>query len=154
MARPTSDVVLKAYLGALIPELGGGARLATTLPEDRTVWAAAGFVTFGVVGGTPNSEVMQRRPVFGLQCWANAGDSPKPPWGKAASLAEAIVDLGERRDTGRLFGAAQPTNGAPFDPFVVTHFRVLTEPRKLIDSGSAYARFVLDVELWWSPLDA
>lgn len=83
--RATPELVATAWLKTVV-----GDRVATTLPKDNTSWAASGFVTLVVVGGTPNAYVPLRDPAIGVDCWAANLDSQKPPWNKAAALAEAI----------------------------------------------------------------
>ena len=147
VARPNNDIVLKAFLRAFVPELATGSLVAARLPADRTVWAASGFVTFLSVGGVYRPELVQRRPVYTLSVWANAGDSARPPWGKANELAEAIREVADNRKGGNVRPVGPNTHGR----FIVSNFVVLNEPRKITGDESAYARFDLDVELWWSP---
>ena len=83
--RPTPELVATAWLKTVV-----GDRVATTLPKDNTTWAASGFCTLVVAGGTPNLYVPLREPAVGVDCWAVNPQSQKPPWNKAAALAEAI----------------------------------------------------------------
>ena len=83
--RPTPELVATAWLKTVV-----GDRVATTLPKDNATWAASGFCTLVVAGGTPNLYVPLREPAVGVDCWANNPQSQKPPWNKAAALAEAI----------------------------------------------------------------
>lgn len=83
--RATPELVATAWLKTVV-----GDRVATTLPKDNGSWAASGFCTLVVAGGTPNLYVPLREPAVGVDCWANNPDSQKPPWNKAAALAEAI----------------------------------------------------------------
>jgi hypothetical protein len=84
--RATPELVATAWLRTVV-----GDRVATTLPKDNASWAASGFCTLVSVGGTPNLYVPLREPVMGVDCWAFNPDSQKPPWDKAAMLAEAIA---------------------------------------------------------------
>jgi hypothetical protein len=83
--RATPELVATAWLKTVV-----GDRVATTLPKDNASWAASGFCTLVVGGGTPNLYVPLREPAIGVDCWAFNGGSQKPPWNKAAALAEAI----------------------------------------------------------------
>lgn len=83
--RATPELVAEAWLKTVV-----GDRVATTLPKDNTSWSASGFVTLVSAGGTPNLYVPLREPAMGVDCWANNPGSQKPPWNKAAALAEAI----------------------------------------------------------------
>ncbi|MDX2697251.1 hypothetical protein [Streptomyces ipomoeae] len=83
--RATPELVATAWLKTIV-----GDRVATTLPKDNSTWAASGFCTLTSAGGTPNLYVPLREPVMSIDCWAVNADSQKPPWNKAAMLAEAI----------------------------------------------------------------
>jgi hypothetical protein len=85
LLRATPELVATAWLKTVL-----GDRVATTLPKDNTSWAASGFCTLVVAGGTPNLYVPLREPAIGVDCWAVNPQSQKPPWTKAAMLAEAI----------------------------------------------------------------
>lgn len=85
LLRATPELVAIAWLKTIV-----GDRVATTLPKDNASWAASGFCTLDTVGGSPNLYVPLREPVMGVDCWANNPNSQKPPWNKAAMLAEAI----------------------------------------------------------------
>lgn len=85
LLRATPELVAEAWLKTIV-----GDRVATTLPKDNTSWAASGFCTLVVAGGTPNLYVPLREPAIGVDCWAVNPQSQKPPWTKAAMLAEAI----------------------------------------------------------------
>ncbi|MGY6019592.1 hypothetical protein [Streptomyces spinosirectus] len=83
--RATPELVAEAWLKTVV-----GDRVATTLPKDNASWAASGFCTLVVAGGTPNLYVPLREPAIGVDCWAISPGSQKPPWQKAVKLAEAI----------------------------------------------------------------
>jgi hypothetical protein len=89
LLRATPELVATAWLTTVV-----GDRVATTLPKpaaDGSIsWADEGFVTLVTAGGTPNLYVPLREPVIGVDCWATNPGSQKPPWNKAAALAEAI----------------------------------------------------------------
>lgn len=85
LLRATPELVATAWLKTVV-----GDRVATTLPKDNASWAASGFCTLVVAGGTPNLYVPLREPAVGVDCWAVNPQSQKPPWNKAAALAEAI----------------------------------------------------------------
>lgn len=87
--RATPELVATAWLKTVV-----GDRVATTLPKPAAdgslSWAEVGFVTLVTAGGTPNLYVPLRSPAMGVDCWAVNPGSQKPPWDKAAMLAEAI----------------------------------------------------------------
>jgi hypothetical protein len=87
--RATPELVATAWLKTVVGDI-----VATTLPKpssDGTLsWETSGFVTLVTAGGTPNLYVPLRDPAIGVDCWAVNPQSQKPPWNKAACLAEAI----------------------------------------------------------------
>ena len=87
--RATPELVATAWLKTVVGDI-----VATTLPKPgnsgAVSWADTGFVTLVTAGGTPNLYVPLREPVMGVSCWAASPGSQKPPWNKAAVLAEAI----------------------------------------------------------------
>lgn len=89
---PTSELVAKAWILGL-PGIPTGA-VATTLPEDTDAWLT-GFVTATSLDGDPKLHFKKREVVMDITCWyqpAKAGG--KPPWNKAAQLAEKVFDGG------------------------------------------------------------
>lgn len=87
---PTSELVAKAWILGL-PGVPSGAA-ATALPEDRASWAA-GFVQVVALDGNPNMYVKKREIVLDITCWYQPKEgSNKPPWNKAAQLAEKVFD--------------------------------------------------------------
>lgn len=149
--RPTSDLVLRAFLTANVPAVLN--RVAAVLPEDRTTWRDFGFLQFASIGGTPEPGLQQRRPVYSLRAYATAPDSAsaRPDWAKANALIEEIITLEEKRN--RLAGGfARPVLPAAFTGAIVQNFVIHSEPRRIPGNPTGYARFDLDVELWWTPL--
>ena len=89
---PTSELVAKAWILG-IPGVPSGA-VATALPEDRAAWTA-GFVQAVALDGSPQLYVKKREIVLDITCWYQPKDgSNKPPWHKAAQLAEKVFDGG------------------------------------------------------------
>jgi hypothetical protein len=134
--RATPELVATAWLKTVV-----GDRVATTLPKpdlDGTLsWADGGFVTLTVVGGTPNLYVPLRTPAIGIDCWAANPQSQKPPWNRAAVLAEAIQ------------AACYDHPAIPQTVTLPTGYpaaRVLSaytvgEMRRIWDDASSYARY-------------
>ncbi|WP_435279335.1 hypothetical protein [Streptomyces sp. 1222.5] len=130
--RPTPELVATAWLKTVV-----GDRVATTLPKDNASWAASGFCTLVVAGGSPNLYVPLREPAIGVDCWANNPQSQKPPWNKAATLAEAIQAA--------CYDHAQIPQIVPM-PAGYPAARVLSayttgEHRRIPDDPSSYARY-------------
>jgi hypothetical protein len=140
LLRATTELVAVAWLKGVVGDI-----VSTTLPRDNTSWAASGFVTVATTGGSAGLYVPLRSPVVSVGCWAAARDSNRPPWNKAAYLAEQIQAATYDVDgTSRLL--TLPTNypGA----------RVLTayttyEPRRVPDDEASYAHFDFGLTLNW-----
>lgn len=89
---PTSELVAKAWILGL-PGVPSGAA-ASTLPEDTAAWPD-GFVQAVALDGTPGLHVKKRVIILDVTCWYQPKPgSNKPPWNKAAQLAEKVFDGG------------------------------------------------------------
>lgn len=130
--RATPELVTEAWLKTVV-----GDRVATTLPKDNSSWAASGFCTLVVAGGSPNLYVPLREPVIGVDCWANSPSSQKPPWNIAAALAEAIQAACYNHP-----GIPQTvTLPAGYPAAQVKSAYTTGEPRRIPDDPSSYARY-------------
>ncbi|MEU1309506.1 hypothetical protein ABZ419_11510 [Streptomyces cinnamoneus] len=138
--RATTEQVAVAWLKGIV-----GDRVSTTLPKDNTTWSASGFAVVTTVGGAANMYVPLREPVVSVDCWAVNPDSQKPPWGKAAWLAERI-------QAGCYDNATIPrllTLPAGYPAARVLSAYTAYEPRRVPDDASSYARFTLGLALHW-----
>lgn len=135
---PTNDLVAVAYLPRVI-ELDAS-HISTELPTDQTSWADSGFITVNTAGGTPHPDLPQRAPVLTLDFWAVKGK-----WNLAAKLAESVVDAFEGRMDNATFDVKTNYSRAR-----VLDGRVLTEPRKVRNDPSLFARLTLDLLLHWT----
>ncbi len=134
LLRATPELVAIAWLKTVV-----GDRVATTLPKDNASWAASGFCTIVTAGGTPNMYVPLREPVIGVDCWAVNPQSQKPPWNKAAALAEAIVAAcQDHRAIAKT--VALPTG---YPAAQVRSAYVTGDPRRIPDDPSSYARYTI-----------
>lgn len=132
LLRATPELVAEAWLKTVV-----GDRVATTLPKDNSSWAASGFCTLVTAGGTPSMYVPLREPVIGVDCWANNPQSQKPPWNKAAMLAEAIVAAcQDHRHIGQTV-----TLPSGYPAAAVRSAYVTGDPRRIPDDPSSYARY-------------
>ncbi|MFI1166563.1 hypothetical protein ACH4UM_23905 [Streptomyces sp. NPDC020801] len=132
LLRATPELVATAWLKTVV-----GDRVATTLPKDNSSWAASGFCTLVTAGGTPNLYVPLREPVIGVDCWAVNPQSQKPPWNKAAVLAEAIqAACYDHRAIPR-----SVTLPAGYPAAQVLSAYTTGEPRRIPDDPSSYARY-------------
>lgn len=132
LLRATPELVAIAWLKSIV-----GDRVATTLPKDNDSWAASGFCTVTTVGGTPNLYVPLREPVTGVDCWAVNPDSQKPPWNKAAALAEAIQAACYDHPT----IPQRLTLPAGYPQAQVLSAYTVGEHRRIWDDASSYARY-------------
>jgi hypothetical protein len=135
--RATPELVATAWLATVVGDI-----VATTLPKPGSDgalgWAATGFVTLVGVGGTPNMYVPLRDPAMGVSCWAVNPGSQKPPWGKAANLAETIVAATLDHPNVPRTALALP-GGYP--SVQVKSAYVTGDPRRITDDSSSYARY-------------
>lgn len=134
--RATPELVATAWLKTIV-----GDRVATTLPkpyaDGSLSWADVGFVTVVGAGGSPNLYVPLRTPVIGLSCWAANVGSQKPPWDKAAMLAEAIQAA--CYDHAAIPQTVTLPDGYP-GARVLSAYTV-GEHRRIHDDASSYARY-------------
>ena len=138
--RASTELVAVAWLKGIVGDI-----VATNLPRSNATWAASGFVTVTTVGGTPNLYVPMRAPVIAVSCWAVNPDSNRPPWNKAAYLAEQIQ------------AGCYDTTGTPrllTLPAGYPNARVLSaystyEPRRVPDDEASYARLDMGLTLNW-----
>lgn len=157
---PDSELVTQGWLAA-IPGWST-AMVGTTLPRIGPTgpmpdWVATGFVTVGVVGGTPASHVPQAQPAMSVNCWAvNAtcagpgqpiNVKPRPPWGDASQLAQQIRAAVYTLDKGPGRAVAMPVPG--YAHAAVMSALLLTEPRRVPADPAGFARYQFDLQLTW-----
>ncbi|MFB7244643.1 hypothetical protein ACFCYX_19545 [Streptomyces populi] len=134
--RATPELVATAWLASVVGDI-----VATTLPKptsDGTLgWATTGFVTLVTAGGSSNIYVPLRTPAMGVSCWAANPGSQKPPWGRAANLAESIVAA--TLDHPNVPKTLTLPGGYP-DARVLSAYTV-GDPRRITDDASSYARY-------------
>jgi hypothetical protein len=141
--HPTTELVAVAWLKAAVPYLG--ARVATELPTDNTSWSASGFTTVGPAGGSPDIYLPVSKPVVSLDCWGVSPNSGKPPWNLAAQQAEEI-----RRAALAHASAPQAVSlPAAYRSARVMNVIPRSEPRRIPGDAASYARFQMDLEIWW-----
>jgi hypothetical protein len=123
----------------------------TTLPRDKTLWAAAGFVQVGpVVGGAPDIHVEQRHTIVEIGTWAVNLNSVKPPWGKANTLAELVIrGCYDPRGGGRDVSGLLP---AGFDGARVQTVYPTSEPREFSPTENTAALYKFELAINWTAL--
>jgi hypothetical protein len=85
LLRATPELVATAWLKTVV-----GDRVATTLPKDNAVGRRPGSARSSSRAAPPTCTCRCANPHVGVDCWAVNPQSQKPPWNKAAALAEAI----------------------------------------------------------------
>jgi hypothetical protein len=139
--KANTELVAVSWLKG-VSGLGNG-MVGTTLPDDTSTWSTNGFVTVRVVGGAPGIYVPMRNPVVSLDFWAISPSSSKPPWGRAANLAE-LVRLGTDQAGRRV------TLPAGFPTVVeVKKAWFVSEPRRAFGDVGSYAHFIADMQMSW-----
>lgn len=139
---PTAEQVATAWVKALdgVPS----DKVATSLPGDQNAWASTGFVQLTVVGGSPGVDSQLYAPEFAVDVWAT-NTSGQAPWGRAGSLAAAIVwgcyhaELPVLVDPGAEFHLARVHAAIPH-----------SEPRRILGDAAGFARVQFDMGLVWS----
>lgn len=151
MKRPNATMVAQAWLktvsGLPIPSTAIG----RTLPnlEENSAAAASGFIQLeGVVGGSPETEVLKRQSVVGLNFWAppRGTNSDKPAWNKAGLIVEAVVEAtyGDALEIQRLL--PMPTG---FRNARVLTAVILTEPKEITSDESSWSGYQVDAQFNW-----
>jgi hypothetical protein len=143
---PNDELVARAWLLAAVDGLTG--KVATTLPD--LPWTDNEFVQIMQVGGTPDPENPQMRPVISVNCFAMKAGSTRPPWGQANQLAMRILmaTYSKRRQTS---GAVELDLPDGYGRAIVQSAQVVSQPRRLPSDPSQYAVYNLDIQLWWIP---
>lgn len=146
--RANTELVSVAWVGSLDGISPG--QVATTLPSDASMWAENGFlqITPGI-GGTMQLHYALREPVVQVEAYAVNLGSGRPPWGKAASLMEAVV--AGTYDEANLQRTLTLPGGFPQARVLTAH--LVSEPRRMPDDASSYARYVADLALHWISLE-
>lgn len=146
-AHVTTRLVYVAWISTIAGLTASG--VGNTLPPDDTTWSAGGYIVVpATVGGTPHTNAPLRRPVAQVECWATTPGSGKPPWNKAAQLAEQIRFASyDRINFGRLLTITE--NGVPYPDAMVRAVTMLTEPRQIWGDVADYAGWSFDLALQW-----
>lgn len=144
--RPTSELVAAAWLAARAAGVTPG-MVATTLPNVEN-WRATGFVQVQALpGGFPDVDTPERhRALIQVDTWAAPATvaSTAPRWGLANDLAEAVRDATKAAPAGLTINL-----GASFVGARLLAAYLSSEPRRVLDDPSGFARYQLDVALDW-----
>lgn len=152
--RPTNELVAAAWLALYVPEFTA-AMVGSSLPKDTNKWAVSGFVQVSALAsGSPLVDLPVRKPIVQVDAWGTANTSDtassiKPPWNLAAQLIEAIRFATEGAQTGR-YGKSIAVKANYLNARVQAVYLV-TEPLRVPDDPSGYARFTVDLAVDWVP---
>lgn len=153
MTAPTlyanSELVAMAWI-ASIPGFTAG--VAAQLPQNTAQWTEHGFVTVLRVGGSPHEYLPVRQPVMQIDVWATQSNgqvtASKPPWYKAAALAEQV--FAETFVHDRVCRLLTLKPGYP-QARVLTA-TALTEPGRVSGDQVGTAHFTFDIQFVWCGL--
>lgn len=152
MKRPNATMVAQAWIKGVdylpIPTTSVG-RTLPNLSSNASV-AASGYIEIGgVVGGTPQVEVLKRQSVVEVNFWAppHGTNSDKPSWNKAGDLAESVLQATYDQDplnVQRLL--VMPTGFRDARALTV---QALTEPSEITGDEASWAGYRVEFQFNW-----
>lgn len=116
------------------------------LPRDTSSWAATGFLTVAVAGGSTVPEYRLESPVMDVRGWATTPGTDDPPWNMARNLVTS-VQAGTYRLTPWFLELAGCSENA-----VVKTAWILGKPRRAYGDFGDYAVYAADLVLNWVPV--
>lgn len=142
---PNDEQVMVAWLNLYCQPNLGNAGIATALPKGLP---SDGFITVTLArAGIPQVDLPNHAPLLTLDFWAaplNSGGRPR--WNAAAQLYARVTRAME--NDFQTFN--KPLNlGANYMGVRMQAVWKATEPRRVPDDPSAYARYTLDVNAVW-----
>lgn len=150
---PNSELVTLAWIRDVVTayDVGVGTTLQGPDPETQVLsWGTTGFLTAAVVGGSIHGTVPMRQPVMSIDVWAANVDGSRPPWGRANSIAELIVQAAYSFDWG---DTQRPVVlPAGFGSALVRDGSVLNEPERRPSDAANYAHYGFQLSVSWVPL--
>jgi hypothetical protein len=143
--HPTATGTAITWLATFSPAV------ASNLPENASTWPVLsgnvhGFVTVPTVVGGNIHYAGTRVPVLQVEVWAAVPSSDRPQYGAAEQLAEDIVAAANALNTGAPIYVRQR---AGYARALVQCVPMMTEPRRLDDPETGYARYLMDLALAW-----
>lgn len=144
--RPNHDLLVVTWLRTLSLTADG---IGTDLPATGDDWEDHGFIQISTVGGSPMLHTPIRQPSVQVDVWANRAGSELPPWNKAGHLCEEVFAVFED------FGLVEPVRAhtivtpAGYNPVRIMAAWPETEPRRMEDDPSSYARYTFDAAVRW-----
>ncbi len=156
--NPSPELVMVAFLQSLTQFNDCG--VTTILPKISTTdangnlrdnWSGkTKWITVATINGNPVVGLRMRRAVVAINCWARPDrpGSVKAPFGVANNVAELVYDA----TTDWYSNVIQEMPFTGYKSVSVSSLAPLTEPRRITNEESGLARYLLDVELVYSPL--
>jgi hypothetical protein len=152
MKRPNATMVAQAWIKGVTDLPVSPTSVGRTLPslENNSAVAASGFIEIGgVIGGSPELEVLKRMSVVEVKCWAppRGTNSDKPSWNKAGYLAEALLEATydpNPLNVQRLL--IMPTGFRNARALTVMS---LSEPAEVMGDESGWASYRLELQFNW-----
>jgi hypothetical protein len=150
--HPTATGTMITWLQGFMP---AGA-VASNLPKIDS-WpvlsgTVRGFVTVPLVAGGTVHYAGVRVPVLQVETWAAIPGSDKPQYGAAEQLAEDIVSAAGSLNSGG--SSVRVLQRAGYNEALIHAVASLTEPRRLDDPDTGYARYLMDLSLAWVEVPA
>lgn len=148
-----NELVTLAWIRDVVTayDVAAGTTLQGPDPDTQVLsWGTTGFITAAVVGGSVNGTVPLRSPVMSIDVWAANVAGSRPPWGRANSIAELIVQAAYAFDWG---DTQRPvTLPTTFGRALVREGSVMNEPERRPADEAAYARYGFELTISWLPL--
>lgn len=153
LLNPNTELVALAWIKG-IPGVPVNS-INTTLPTDNSTFAASGFIQVPwLVGGNPDFYIPVFRPVVQVNFWAVNLGGAKPPWGKAAQLAQKVIDATWKMENEP--DSMQRTVDMPVPGYKQAHVfstYFLMEPRRIPNDDARFALYSGDLQLHWKVVE-
>lgn len=131
--------------------VAAGTTLQGPDPDTQALsWGDSGFVTALTVGGSISTYTPMREPVMAIECVATNVGKSRPPWGRAAGIAELIIRATEWTNVGDTARPVTLPTGYPLAR--VWDGSALTEPKRIPSDQANYARYSFEMSVSWVEL--
>ena len=144
MEHPTATGTMITWLGTFVPAVASNLPAVGQWPVLSS--PVRGFVTVPTVVGGTVDYAGTRVPVLQVETWAAVPSSDQPQYGAAEQLAEDIVAAANALNQGAPIYVRQR---AGYLRSLVHCVPFMTEPRRLDDPDTGYARYLMDLSLAW-----
>lgn len=154
MKRPNATMVAQRWIRGVDGLPCPPSAVSRTMPNfansENASAAASGFIEIGgVVGGSPEPEVLKRQSVVEVSFWAppHGTNSDKPSWNKAGDLAEAVLEATYDQNplnVQRLL--IMPTGFRNARALTV---QALTEPREIVGDEASWGGYRVEYQFNW-----